>query len=325
MTDIVNNIFAVDSKSFEATALEIFRYQYSLNAVYREWVKALKVKVEEVNSIAAIPFLPISFFKSSNITTGAFEPQLIFTSSGTTGQATSKHLVKDKNIYIESFIKGFSHFYGNIEEYCIIALLPSYLERQGSSLVMMADHLINLSKHPSSGFYLYNLEQLSSTVKELEEAGQKTVLIGVTFALLDFAKQFPMHIKNTVVMDTGGMKGRKREMIRDEVHAILKKQLGVKSVHSEYGMTELLSQAYSKGDGRFETVPWMKILVRDDEDPLSLSLCGKGLINVIDLANIYSCSFIATDDIGRVNDDNTFEVIGRMDNSDIRGCSLLIT
>ncbi|TXH23418.1 MAG: acyl transferase, partial [Chitinophagaceae bacterium] len=252
-----------------------------------------------------------------------FEPQSLFTSSGTTTTINSHHYIKDVSIYKKSFIKAFEQFYGNIDEYCILGLLPSYLERTGSSLVMMVDELIKRSGHAQSGFYLYDFENLHQNLMQLEAAGQKTLLIGVTYALLDFAEQYPIALKNTIVMETGGMKGRKAEMVRSEVHDILKTQFQTRFIHSEYGMTELLSQAYSSGIGRFFTPAWMKILLRKEDDPFDISDNKKGVINVIDLANIHSCSFIATDDLGSLYDDGSFEVLGRMDNADVRGCSLL--
>ena len=254
---------------------------------------------------------------------GNFVPEIVFESSGTTGIVSSKHAVKDAELYRQSYLKGFQAFYGDISEWCIIGLLPSYLERNGSSLVVMVDDLIKLSGHPQSGFYLNEFNKLGEVLGELELKKQQTLVIGVTFALLDFAEQFPMNLQYTTIMETGGMKGRRKEMIRAEVHEFLKKQFKLQKIHSEYGMTELLSQGYSKGDGVFSHVPWMKILIRDEDDPLKVSDEGKGLINVIDLANLHSCSFIATDDVGKVNEDGRFEVIGRMDNSDIRGCSLM--
>jgi phenylacetate-coenzyme A ligase PaaK-like adenylate-forming protein len=322
--EFVNNIFSVNPQNFSQHALQIFIRQYKSNTVYRNWVDALRIQPHTIQTISDIPYLPISFFKTHNVVAGEFEPEVIFESSGTTQTINSSHLVKDVELYKQSFIKGFKHFYGDIKDWCIIGLLPSYLERSGSSLVMMVDELIKLSRHAESGFYLYDFAKLANTLQELESRQQKTLLIGVTFALLDFAEQFPMKLKHTVVMETGGMKGRRKEMVRQEVHDILTERLGVKKIHSEYGMTELLSQGYSYGDGIFKTVPWMKVLVRDEDDPLTIKQKGRGLINVIDLANIYSCSFIATDDVGTLYEDGAFEVLGRFDNSDIRGCSLMV-
>ncbi|HEX8459875.1 MAG TPA: acyl transferase [Segetibacter sp.] len=324
MEGIVNNIFSVSPYNFKEHALQVFRFQYTHNPVYRKWVDALKVTVADVREINEIPFLPVSFFKSEEVVSGVFAPDVVFESSGTTGSINSRHFVKDVNIYKNSFIKGFHHFYGEPKDWCIIGLLPSYLEREGSSLVMMVKDLIDLSGHNESGFYLNEFEKLATTLKKLENKKQKTLLIGVTFALLDFAAQFPMQLNYTTIMETGGMKGRRKEMVREEVHAQLQQQLGVSSVHSEYGMTELLSQGYSFGEGIFNTVPWMKVLLRDEDDPLLQVEQGRGLINVIDLANVYSCSFIATDDVGSIFEDGRFEVAGRRDNSDIRGCSLMV-
>jgi phenylacetate-coenzyme A ligase PaaK-like adenylate-forming protein len=321
--EFVNNIFSVSSKTFSKYALDVFIQQYESNIIYRSWVNALGVQPHTVQTINEIPFLPVSFFKTQKIVAGEFEPQVVFESSGTTQTINSKHLVKDVELYKQSFIKGFEYFYGNIDDWCIIGLLPSYLERSGSSLVLMVDELIKLSLHVESGFYLYDFEKLSNVLQQLERKQQKTLLIGVTFALLDFAEEFPMQLKYTTVMETGGMKGRRKEMIRQEVHEILTQRLGVEKIHSEYGMTELLSQGYSCGDGIFRTVPWMQVLIRDEDDPMTIKQKGRGLINVIDLANIYSCSFIATEDVGTLFEDGSFEVLGRFDNSDIRGCSLL--
>lgn len=256
--------------------------------------------------------------------TTTFEPQVVFESSGTTGMVSSRHFVKDAGLYKESFLEAFMQFYGHPSAYCILALLPSYLERGGSSLVYMVDELIRQSGHEQSGFYLHEHEQLAERLKELEKAHQPTILFGVTYALLDFAKAFPVQLSNTIIIETGGMKGRKKEMTRDEVHRILKQQFGLPVVHSEYSMTELLSQAYSKDEGRFVCPPWMKIMLRSEDDPLEVYSSGRGVINIIDLANIYSCAFIATDDAGMVSDDGSFEVLGRVDNSDVRGCSLLV-
>jgi len=322
--EIVNNIFSVSPSAFEQQALKIFRFQYTENKIYHCWVNALNIDINKVAQLSQIPFLPVSFFKTHEVVTGNFTPEIIFESSGTTGTVNSSHAVKDLTIYTQSFTEGFKRFYGDPEEWCIIGLLPSYLERKGSSLIVMVKELIKLSSHKESGFYLYEFEKLANVLKELEAKKQKTLLIGVTFALLDFAEQFPMPLKNTIIMETGGMKGRRKEMIREEVHSFLQKQFKISAIHSEYGMTELLSQGYSSGEGIFNTVSWMKVLVRDEDDPLLITEKGRGLMNVIDLANIYSCSFIATDDVGKIFDDGSFEVLGRRDNSDIRGCSLMV-
>jgi Acyl-protein synthetase, LuxE len=346
-----DKVFAVTDHDFEPLALEIFRFQYAANPVYRQYVNALHINVAEVVSVARIPFLPIRFFKSHLIQTTVFEPALIFESSGTTGSINSRHLIKDISLYKQSFTKGFELCYGPVKDWCIIGLLPSYLERANSSLVYMVNDLAGQSGHPQSGFYLDEYDKLFSVLESLERADQKTLLIGVTFALLDFAEKYtissnPDTLKHTIIMETGGMKGRRKEMVRQEVHDILQNRFSTAAVHSEYGMTELLSQAYSKAGGVFHCPPWMKVLVRDEEDPLVVqsgagsresgvgsreSGAGNniryraqtGAINVIDLANIYSCSFIATDDAGKLYSDGSFEVLGRLDNSDLRGCSLL--
>ena len=318
----VNNIFSINTFD-EAQALALFRYQYQHNSIYKQWCSLLKIDSTAIQSIEQIPFLPISFFKTHPVITGDIIPQLSFTSSGTTQSISSHHYIQDINIYKESFTRTFTLFYGSIQDWCIIGLLPSYLERNSSSLVYMVNDLIQASNHTQSGFYLYDFDKLSHTLQQLEQAKQKTLLLGVTFALLDFAEAYPMKLSHTIVMETGGMKGRKKELTRSEVHAILKQQLGITHVHSEYGMTELLSQAYSTAAGLFRCPPWMKVLVRDEEDPFKVSTTGKGVLNIIDLANIESCAFIATDDAGIVHEDGSFEVWGRVDNSDIRGCSLL--
>ncbi|MFZ0489458.1 MAG: acyl transferase, partial [Salegentibacter sp.] len=251
--------------------------------------------------------------------------QITFTSSGTTGSTTSRHLVTDLSLYERSFQKAFENFYGKTGDLVILALLPSYLERQGSSLIYMAEALIKKSEQPESGFYLHNLEELQQKLTALDKAGKKILLIGVSFALLDLVEKHQFQLKNTIVMETGGMKGRRKEMIRHELHSVLKKGFGVDQIHSEYGMTELLSQAYSHGNGSFECPPWMKLLIRDPEDALNLLPQGKtGGINVIDLANLNSCSFIATQDLGKQLNQKETEILGRFDNSDIRGCNLLI-
>lgn len=319
-----HKVFGVSEADFEALSLEIFRYQFENNRVYNNYVKALGVNPSGINTITQIPFLPIRFFKSHPVQTGDFIPETVFESSGTTGTVNSRHLVKDISLYTESFTRSFELFYGPVKNWCIIGLLPSYLERSNSSLVFMVNNMIKESAHEKSGFYLDEYDQLFTVLNELERQQQKTLLIGVTFALLDFAEQFQPVLKNTVVMETGGMKGRRKEMIRPELHELLTKSFHITTVHSEYGMTELLSQAWSTGEGIFNTPPWMKILVRDEEDPLLVRETGAGAINVIDLANVHSCSFIATDDAGKVFKNRSFEILGRMDGSDLRGCSLLL-
>ena len=293
--------------------------------MYKQFIKLLKVNPLAVDSVRKIPFLPIEFFKSHKILSSTTKIEETFLSSGTTGQAQSKHFVTDISVYEESFTKGFEYFYGSIEEYTVLALLPSYLERNGSSLIYMANDFIEKSNNPKSGFYLNNLEELRKNLQELDKNNQKVLLIGVSFALLDLVETYKFNLKNTIIMETGGMKGRRKELIREELHQLLKEGFGVSEIHSEYGMTELLSQGYSKGNGIFGCPPWMKILTRDPEDALTILPEGKsGGINVIDLANINSCSFIATQDLGKTYANGTFEVLGRFDNSDIRGCNLLV-
>jgi hypothetical protein len=319
-----DKVFSAEKADFESLALEIFHFQYQYNPLYQQYVNALSIVGEQVKQLQDIPFLPISFFKTHTVQTTAFEPQAVFESSGTTQTINSRHLVKDLDLYRRSYMQAWQLQYGQVKEWCIIGLLPSYLERQNSSLVVMVDELIRASGHPNSGFYLYDHNQLHQVLQRQEQAQQKTLLIGVTFALLDFAAAFPMPLKHTIVMETGGMKGRREEMTRQQVHDLLQTAFHVPAVHSEYGMTELLSQAYSKGQGVFYCPPWMKMLVRQEDDPLTVSTTGSGVVNIVDLANLYSCCFIATDDIGRVQTDGSFEIQGRMDNSDIRGCSLLV-
>ncbi len=323
-----DKIFDNQTLNFQQQCVEIFHFQYQNNKVYHQYCATLKIVVEKVDCIEKIPFLPIAFFKSHTIITTEFKPAVIFESSGTTQTINSKHLVKELSIYEDSFNAAFLKFYGSPKDWCIIALLPSYLERNNSSLVMMADKLIEQTNHPQSGFYLNDLKKLSDTLALLEQQQQKTLLIGVTFALLDFAEQYPMELHHTTIMETGGMKGRREELTRQEVHEILCTNFKVNAIHSEYGMTELLSQGYSNGNGIFNCPPWMKILIREEDDPLSVKVADinqtlAGAVNVIDLANIYSCSFIATDDAAKLYPDESFEILGRLDNSDIRGCSLL--
>jgi phenylacetate-coenzyme A ligase PaaK-like adenylate-forming protein len=321
-----HDIFTISNqKQFDKIALKVFRFQYENNLVYREFCDFLKTDVQKVKSIHQIPFLPIQFFKSHSVVSNTNPIQATFTSSGTTGMITSKHLVTDVSIYEESYRKGFSQFYGNIEDYVVLALLPSYLEREGSSLIHMVDDLIQLSNQPESGFYLHNYDELIEKLMQLDQAGQNVILIGVTYALLDLVEKHSFQLENTIIMETGGMKGKRKEMIREELHQQLCEGFGVNAIHSEYGMTELLSQAYSLGEGIFECPSWMQILVRDTEDALSYVREGKtGGINVIDLANINSCSFIATQDLGKKYPNGSFEVLGRFDHSDIRGCNLMV-
>lgn len=319
-------IFSISTEEdFQSLALQTFRHQFENNAIYRSFCDLLYVHPSNVRSLNDIPFLPIQFFKSHNVVSTTSPIETTFTSSGTTGSVLSKHFVADLSIYQSSFRNAFAWFYGSIEDYVVLALLPSYLEREGSSLIYMVRDMINHSKHEESGFYLNNLNDLKSQLVALDNSGKKVLLIGVSFALLDLVESHTFDLKNTVVMETGGMKGRRKELIREELHSILKSGFGVSQIHSEYGMTELLSQAYSKGNGRFHCPNWMRVLTRDPEDALTLHDSSKtGGINIIDLANINSCSFIATQDLGRVYDDKSFEIIGRFDSSDIRGCNLMV-
>jgi hypothetical protein len=340
---IIQELFNAGNAAWERLALEIFSFQYGHNGIYRRFCESLSIVPEEVHSIEAIPFLPIQFFKSHEVVSGTIlsadlsraaiksNNDLTFESSGTTGSVNSKHYVKDPAVYEQSFLAGFEKFYGDPATYCIIGLLPSYLERGNSSLVYMVNELIKRSRNANSGFYLHDTEKLHQALLHNEAMAQKTLLIGVTYALLDFAAQYPMHLQHTIVMETGGMKGRRQELTREEVHHILQQQLHIDAVHSEYGMTELLSQGYSKGHGIFYPSDTMKILLRAEDDPFDVTKAispekkfNTGVINVIDLANVYSCSFIATDDMGKLYEDGSFEVLGRLDNSDIRGCGLML-
>ncbi|WP_178990721.1 LuxE/PaaK family acyltransferase [Winogradskyella schleiferi] len=320
-----DDIFNIKSSTeFDALALDVFKFQFENNKVYRSFCDLLYKHPADITCVSEIPFLPIQFFKSHSILSSSQNIEKTFSSSGTTGSTTSKHLVTDLKLYEDSYLKAFKHFYGSVEDYVVLALLPSYLERDGSSLIFMVDDLIKKSNHAESGFYLHNLNELASTLQTLESKQQKTLLIGVSFALLDLVEAHQFNLNHTIVMETGGMKGRRKEIIRQELHHILKTGFGVAQIHSEYGMTELLSQAYSKGHGVFECPPWMKILTRDTEDALSNQHSNKtGGINVIDLANLNSCAFIATQDLGKVDENGQFEIIGRFDNSDIRGCNLM--
>lgn len=323
--NLPGNIFKSEF-DFNTTALEIFRLQSRENIVYKNYLAHLKIDPLSVSRVEQIPFLPIRFFKSQQVITGNKNPEAtVFTSSGTTGSITSSHYVNEVSVYEQSFLKAFEKFYGNIEEYCLIALLPSYLERGASSLVYMCDKLIAKSNNPQSGFYLNEYKKLSEVLKTLEEKKQKTILIGVTYALLDFAELFPIPLQHTIIMETGGMKGKRKEMLKSEMQEVLKNAFSLDVIHSEYGMTELLSQAYSKGNEIYNCPSWMKVFIRDTNDPLSVhSSQNSGGLNIIDLANIHSCAFIATQDLGRVHGDGSFEVLGRFDDAEIRGCNLMV-
>lgn len=322
----IEAIFNITTEQeFSNMALQIFKYQFENNKVYRSFCDLLYKHPSDVKSIHDIPFLPIQFFKTHQLLSSSNPVKEVFTSSGTTGQNTSKHYVTDIELYKQSFRKCFNIFYGDIKDYVILALLPSYLERDGSSLIYMINDMIVNSNQPESGFYLHDLNALKNVLVNLESQNKKTLLIGVSFALLDFIEMYQLKLNHTLVMETGGMKGRRKELIREELHNRLKKGFGANVIHSEYGMTELLSQAYSKENNRFQTPPWMRVFTRETEDALSIQNYNKtGGVNIIDLANINSCAFIATQDLGRVHDDNTFEILGRFDNSDIRGCNLMV-
>ncbi|MGB0838850.1 MAG: acyl transferase [Chitinophagales bacterium] len=311
--------------------LDLFRYQAQYNEVYAHFVRYLGIDPMQIQELEDIPFLPISLFKTQKILTklptaqNEMPIQQVFTSSGTTQSTVSQHFVVEEQLYLRSCMTAFEQFYGNIADYCVLALLPSYLERQGSSLVFMVNHWIERSEHKKRGFYLHNYAALAKTLTELEQKQQKTLLIGVSYALWDLAEQFPTPLKHTIVMETGGMKGKRKELLRTDLHQIFQDAFGVQNIHSEYGMTELLSQAYSKGQGIFRCPKWMKVMTRDLSDPLqSLPPQQTGAINIIDLANRHSCAFIATNDLGKTYADGSFEILGRMDYSDIRGCNLMV-
>jgi hypothetical protein len=320
----IDKVFLMQPAEMEGLALQAYRYQYHHNKIYGAFCRAVGKEPGQVHGLQQIPFLPIGFFKSHEVLTGREAPALVFESSGTGGQVNSLHLVRDPEIYIRSFLGGFRKFYGDPSQWCFLGLLPSYLERKNSSLVYMVERLIRESNHPAGGFYLYDQQRLKETLLMLEASGQATMLFGVTFALLDFADRFSLDLKKLVIMETGGMKGRREEWTRRQVHDYLTARLGPPVIHSEYGMTELFSQAYSQGDGLFRCPPWMQVLVRDEDDPLRLQLQGGGVINVVDLANIHSCCFIATEDMGILRPGGDFEVLGRLDNADLRGCSLMV-
>ena len=323
MNTFINKIFnCTNDATFEKLALEIFDFQMENNLTYASYA-ALILRGKNPENINEIPFLPVEFFKTEQIICQGQAIEEIFLSSGTTGEQ-SKHLVSNIELYKSSYQKAFQLFYGDITDYCILALLPSYKEREGSSLIYMVDDLIKKSKHPQSNYYLNNYVELATTLQELESKKQKTILFGVTYALLDLAEEFPQKLEHTIIMETGGMKGQRKELLKEEIHSILKHSFAAENIHSEYGMTELLSQGYSKGNNIFKTPPWMKILTRDVNDPLSIISNKTGGINVIDLANIYSCPFIATQDLGRTFDDGSFSVLGRFNNAVVRGCNLLV-
>jgi phenylacetate-coenzyme A ligase PaaK-like adenylate-forming protein len=323
--NILHRLSSFSREEFEDLALEVFRFQAQYNEAYAKFISLLNIDSQSISAVQEIPFLPIQFFKNYSIKTGQWPTATTFSSSGTTGDATSLHHVRDLDFYKTNTENGFSTFYGPPSGYCVLALLPSYLERTGSSLIYMADHFIRLSKHPKSGFFLNNTTELLAVLNALKKDSIPTLLLGVSFALLDLAESYPIDLQNVIIMETGGMKGRRKELTRAELHTFLKTSFQVKHIHSEYGMTELFSQAYSKGDGIFHCPQTMKVLAREITDPLVLQKDGKtGVLNIIDLANFDTISFIATEDLGRVHEDGSFEVLGRLDNSDIRGCNLLL-
>lgn len=310
---------------FNQQCLETYQFQSQHCKIYRDYIRILGKEKAVIEHYTEIPFLPIEFFKTQQVITGGMEAEMVFSSSGTTGMLTSKHFVADLNIYEHTFRRIFEDFYGPLSNIAVLALLPSYLERSGSSLIYMVDDLMKQSDQPESNYFLYNHQELYETLVRLKNKGTKTILFGVTYALLDFIEQYAFDFPELIIMETGGMKGKRREMVKQEIHQLLEKAFGVVGIHSEYGMTELLSQGYSSGQGIFQLPKWMKILIRDTNDPLSLIPSNKsGGINVIDLANRYSCSFIATQDLGKVHADGSFEILGRFDQSDIRGCNLLV-
>ena len=319
-------IFSIHSEEdFTDAALEVFTYQSKHCRVYSDYINMIGMDAVKIKSLYEIPFLPVEFFKTHEVLSDEKKQEIIFESSGTTGTTNSRHFVADKEIYTESFTRCFKMFYGSISDYCILALLPSYLERKNSSLVFMAEYLIKNSKNSQSGFYLSEFNELFDTLTSLNKAGKKNILLGVSYALMDFAEQFPAELPRTIIMETGGMKGRRKEMTKEELHTALGKAFRKDTIHAEYGMTELLSQAYSQGNGIFQCPPWMKILLRNPDDPFDVfGNRQSGNINIIDLANIYSCGFIATQDVGKTSGKG-FEVLGRTDSSDLRGCNLLVS
>jgi phenylacetate-coenzyme A ligase PaaK-like adenylate-forming protein len=324
-SELLRRVEQLKPPQFERVALDVFQYQAAQNPVYRRYLELLGTPAAEVKTLAQIPFLPISFFKTHDLQTGVWSPEQVFSSSGTSGQTTSRHTLRDEAFYRENAARAFAHFYGSVEEYAVLALLPSYLERSGSSLVFMADDFIRRSAYPQSGFFLYDTDQLRQKLADSLAKGQPTLLLGVSFALLDLAERYPMDLSGAIIMETGGMKGRRREMTRAELHQQLSQAFQVPAIHSEYGMTELLSQAYSKGGGRFQPASTMRVFTREITDPLAPQKPGRtGALNIIDLANLDTISFIGTDDLGRCYPDGSFEVLGRLDASDVRGCNLMV-
>jgi Acyl-protein synthetase, LuxE len=324
--DFPSSLDQINESNFEDIALKLFSFQYKNNLLYQTYVKHLGKDPDSIQSLSKIPFLPIHFFKSHTVVCGTWKPDVVFTSSATTGSVVSTHLIRDLDFYLKNALSIFQHFYGSIEHYHILALLPSYLERSGSSLIAMIDYFIKKDVSGHSGFYLNNYDDLVIKIADLKNSDKKIILWGVSFALLDLAEKFEIDLSSCIVMETGGMKGRRKEWVREELHSFLYRRFNVKQIHSEYGMTELLSQAYSKGNGYFQPPAWMKIQIRDINDPFQGISEGRvGGVNIIDLANANSCSFIETEDMGRALDGSNFEILGRADNSDLRGCNLLIS
>jgi phenylacetate-coenzyme A ligase PaaK-like adenylate-forming protein len=325
ITTFIENVRKINANNFDDIALALFKFQSRENKIYNAYLKNLRVDPSRINNIEDIPFLPISFFKTNVVKTGDWTEQTIFSSSGTTGAITSRHYVNDISFYLTHSVHLFESFFGSLESYHFLALLPSYLEREGSSLVAMADYFIRQSNSLHSGFYLDNFDALVKKIEFLKNDKRKVLVLGVSFALLELAENFPTNMSHCIIMETGGMKGRRKEIIREELHAILQERLKAHEITSEYGMTELFSQAYSLQNGYYKCADSMKILIRDVYDPLKLEKIGRtGILKVIDLANIHSCAFIETQDLGRLNTDGHFEVLGRVDNSDSRGCNLLV-
>ena len=326
LKDFTSSLKHINESNFEDIALKLFQFQYKNNHLYQTYVNHLGKDPDSINSIAKIPFLPIRFFKSHTVVCGAWSPEVVFTSSATSGSIVSRHAVHSLDFYLVNALNIFEHFYGPIESYHFLALLPSYLERSDSSLIAMIDYFKKSDLSGHSGFYLNNHNELISKIKELKKSDKKIILWGVSFALLDLAEKMEIDLSSCIIIETGGMKGRRKEWVREELHNFLCTRFNSKNIHSEYGMTELLSQAYSKGKGYFQLPAWMKIKIRDIHDPFQMLSQGKtGGVNVIDLANAYSCAFIETEDLGRITEDSSFEILGRADNSDVRGCNLLVS
>lgn len=324
MTSLIQSIFDPSFDNFEQKAIDLCHFQLENNPVYRQFVELANKQSSNINSLEDIPFLPIEFFKSQTVKSGSFEPELTFLSSGTTGSNPSRHPIRDLNLYEKSFTRGFRYFYGEPKNWAILALLPTYLDNPNASLVYMVDSLIRQSQYPQSGFFKEDFSVLREQLLTLKKQKVPTLLMGVSYALLNLADQYPMDLSGITVMETGGMKGQREEWVREALHHRLKSQFNQKNIHSEYGMTELLSQAYSYGDGYFQAPPWMKVLVRDPYDPFDVQETGKGALTIIDLANIHSCAFIATQDLGEKWEDGTFQVLGRFDHADVRGCNLMM-